>query len=154
MWWFWKADYNLMNTRPEGLVRLPSFPYSTFNGRVRISSAEQEKTKVSSAFLRNQGYKRNECDASPPCGCLISADSCLSEIPLSPRIPTIAGPAATNTMEGRLMLNTSSELCKQVVFQICQLVSNFADLNQRKEKHWPRGHIARQIGIRCAKTIL
>ena len=73
----------------------------------------------------------------------ISADSCLSEIPLSPRTPTIAGLAATNTMEGRLMLNTSSDLCKQVVFQICQLVSNFAEFEAAKTEALTYGDTSR-----------
>ena len=96
----------------------------------------RKKQKFPVHFLGTEGIQKGtNVMLPPPAGGLISADSCLSEIPLSPRIPTIAGPAATNTMEGRLMLNTSSDLCKQFVFQICQLVSNFADLNQRKEKH-------------------
>ena len=111
---------------------------------MRISShAEQEKPKVSSAFLRNQGYKRNECDASPLPVSNFCWQMVLSEIPLSPRPRTIAGPAATNTMEGRLMLNTSSDLCKQVVFQICQLVSNFAEFEAAKTEALTYGDTSR-----------
>lgn len=134
-----------MNTRPEGLVRLPSFPYSTFNGRVRISShAKQEKPQVSSAFLRNWRDTKGTNVMLPP---LRVSNFCwqlvLSEIPLSPRIRTIAGPPATNTMEGRLMLNTSSDLCKQVVFQICQLVSNFAEFEAAKTEALTYGDTSR-----------